>query len=58
MVRDRIYYSVGSEHSPTDPFGRSEVVIEVNGQVISEDTVKVVPASDQRIVDRVERVST
>jgi len=30
-MRDRIYYSVGSEHSPTDPFGRSSLVIEVDG---------------------------
>jgi hypothetical protein len=30
-VRDRIYYSVGSEHNPGDPFGRSWLVIEVDG---------------------------
>jgi len=32
MDRDRLYYSVGSERSPTDPFGRSELVIEVDGR--------------------------
>lgn len=32
MVRDRIYYSVGSEHNPGDPFGRSELVIDIDGQ--------------------------
>jgi uncharacterized protein (TIGR02996 family) len=31
-MRDRIYYSVGSEHNPGDPFGRSWLVIEVDGQ--------------------------
>ena len=31
VTRDRIYYSVGSERSPTDPFGRSNLVIEVDG---------------------------
>jgi hypothetical protein len=29
VERDRIYYMVGSEHSPTDPFGRSDLVIEI-----------------------------
>ena len=31
-MRDRLYYSVGSERSPTDPFGRSSLVIEVDGR--------------------------
>jgi hypothetical protein len=31
LDRDRIYYSVGSERSPTDPFGRSELVIDIDG---------------------------
>ena len=31
MVRDRIYYQVGSEHNPGDPFGRSDLVIEIDG---------------------------
>lgn len=30
-MRNRLYYSVGSERSPTDPFGRSQLVIEVDG---------------------------
>lgn len=29
--RDRIHYSVGNEHNPGDPFGRSRLVIEVDG---------------------------
>jgi hypothetical protein len=32
MVRDRIYYQVGSEHNPGDPFGRSDLVIETDGR--------------------------
>ena len=32
MQRDRIYYQVGSEHNPGDPFGRSDLVIEVDGR--------------------------
>jgi hypothetical protein len=32
MVRDRIYYRVGSEHNPGDPFGRSDLVIETDGR--------------------------
>jgi len=32
VERDRTYYMVGSEHSPTDPFGRSDLVIEVYGR--------------------------
>ncbi len=32
MERDRIYYSVGSERNPGDPFGRSRLVIEVDGK--------------------------
>ena len=31
MERDRIYYQVGSEHNPGDPFGRSNLVIEIDG---------------------------
>src|SRR5262245_658 len=31
LDRDRIAYSVGSERNPGDPFGRSELVIEPNG---------------------------
>ncbi len=31
MVRDRIYYRVGSEHNPGDPFGRSDLAIEIDG---------------------------
>jgi hypothetical protein len=30
-VRDVIQYCVGSEHSPTDPFGLSDLVIQVDG---------------------------
>ena len=32
VQRDRIYYMVGNEHSPTDPLGRSDLVIEIDGQ--------------------------
>jgi hypothetical protein len=32
VERDRIYYQVGSEHNPGDPFGRSDLVIEVDGR--------------------------
>ena len=31
VIRDRVNYSVGNEHSPTDPFGRSELVIDIDG---------------------------
>ena len=31
VQRDRIYYQVGSEHNPGDPFGRSDLVIEIAG---------------------------
>jgi hypothetical protein len=31
VVRDVIYYSVGSERNPGDPFGRSRLVIQVDG---------------------------
>jgi hypothetical protein len=31
MNRDVIHYTVGSEHSPSDPFGRSSLVIQVDG---------------------------
>jgi hypothetical protein len=31
VVRERIFYSVGSECNPGDPFGHSRLVIEVNG---------------------------
>ena len=31
MKRDVLYYSVGSEHNPGDPFGRSDLVIQVDG---------------------------
>lgn len=32
LARDRIAYSLGSESNPGDPFGRSELVIEANGE--------------------------
>ena len=32
LRRDRIAYSVGSESNPGDPFGRSQLVIEADGQ--------------------------
>jgi len=31
MVRGRVEYSVGNEHNPTDPFGRSELAIATDG---------------------------
>lgn len=31
MQRDIVHYSVGNERSPTDPFGRSHLVIHVDG---------------------------
>ena len=32
MVRDRVYYGVGDESNPGDPFGRSQLVIELDRQ--------------------------
>ena len=44
-MRDRIYYSVGSEHNPGDPFGRSRLVIEIDGQARLDQYTRAGPAA-------------
>ena len=40
LARDRIAYGVGSESNPGDPFGRSHLVIEANGDARLEQTTR------------------